>query len=366
MSRNSAVPADRWLAEAKWEENRSGLITPVLSVHAAAPSTFNIINVLDPREMEDSSRPPNDGAEWRYRLQDRRLMPANFDSPITSIAERYLGSMMIAHGGDRFATQVDIGGAGVDSYCFTAVFHGQVTLIQHGNETTGIGVNGLVFRGTPGTRILTSDVNARQSLWIEASALEHALESMLDSRLRERLAFKPGIDWTSGLAASLRGQIDFLMSEIKRQGGVADNPVALASLTELVVSLALRGLPHNYLERLGSGRFGAVPAYVRRAEDFMRANASVPIRMEQVAAEAGCSVRTLNAVFRQFRDTTPLAALHAIRLEQVHAELNHSVADASIADVSRRYGFTNPGRFTMAYRRRFGEPPFETARRRSR
>jgi AraC-like DNA-binding protein len=362
MSRNSAVPADRWLAEVRWEEKRSGLITPVLPVDLTALSTFNIINVLDPGEMEDSTRPPNDGAEWRYRLQDRRMMRSSFDSPITSIAERYLGSMMIAHGGDRFATQVDIGGAGVDSYCFTAMIHGQVTLIQHGNETTGIGANGLVFRGTPGTRILTSDINARQSLWIEASALEHALEFMLDSRLRERLAFKPGIEWSSGLASSLRGQVDFLLREMTRQDGVADNPVALASLTDLVLSLALRGLPHNYLERLGSGRFGAVPAYVRRAEDFMQANAAIPLRMEGVAAAAGCSVRTLDAVFRRFRDTTPLAALHAIRLEKVHADLRHNVTGATIAEVSRRYGFTNPGRFTAAYRRRFGESPAETAR----
>jgi AraC-like DNA-binding protein len=363
MSRNSAVPAERRLAEAGWEERRSGLITSVLPVDPIALNTFNIINVRNPREMEDSSRPPNDGAEWRYRLQDRRLVCANFDGPITSIAERYLGSMMIAHGGDRFATQVDIGGDGVDSYCFTAMFHGRVTLIQHGKETTSIAANGLVFRGTPGTRILTSDVNARESLWIEASALEHALEGMLGSQLRERLAFKPGIDWTRGLAASLRGQIDFLMHEIKRQDGVADNPVALASLTDLVVALALRAIPHNYLERLERGPFGAVPAYVWRAEEFMRAKAAAPIRMEHVAAAAGCSIRTLNAVFRQFRDTTPLAALHKIRLEQVHAELNHPVAGASIAEVARGYGYTNRGRFTAAYRRRFGESPADTARR---
>jgi AraC-like DNA-binding protein len=366
MSRNSAVPAGRWLAPSRSEERPSGLVTPVLPVDPAALSTFNVINILDPRELDDSSRPPNDGTEWRYRLQDRGLMRTNFDNPITSIAERYLGNMMIAHGGDHFATQVDIGGAGVDSYCFTAMFHGQVTLIQHGRETTSIGANGLVFRGAPGTRILTSDGNARQSLWIEASALEHALEFMLDWRLRKRLAFKPGIDWNCGLAASLRGQIDFLMREMKRQNGVADNPVALASLTDLVLSLVRRGLPHNYQERLESGRFGAVPAYVRRAEDFMRANAAAPIRMEQVAAAAGCSVRTLDAVFRRFCDTTPLAALHSIRLEQVRAELNRRVADASITKISRCYGFTNPGRFAAAYRRRFGGSPAETVRRGSR
>jgi AraC-like DNA-binding protein len=330
--------------------------------------TFDVIDVRDPGELDDlssraSSPPFNYRGVWRYQLQDRGLMQVSFDRPITSITERRLGRMMISFAGDRFATQIDIGGDGIDAYCFTAMSRGQASLLQHGNETASSGTDGLVFRATPGTRILTSDVNARENLWIEALALEHALEGLLGNRLPERLAFKPGIDWTSGLAASLRGQIDFLMGEIKRQGGVADNPVALASLTDLVVSLALRAIPHNYLERLERGPFGAVPAYVRRAEEFMRANAAVPIRLEHVAAAAGCSVRTLNAVFRQFRDTTPLAAIHKVRLEQVHAELSHNATGASIGGVARRYGFTNPARFAAAYRRRFGESPGETARR---
>jgi hypothetical protein len=74
--------------------------------------------------------------------------------------------------------------------------------------------------------------------------------------------------------------------------------------------------------------------------------------MEQVAVAAGCSVRTPGAVFRQFRDTAPLAALHPIRPEQVRAELSHMVTGASIGEVARRCGFTNPGRCTMA------SPPF--------
>jgi transcriptional regulator GlxA family with amidase domain len=136
-------------------------------------------------------------------------------------------------------------------------------------------------------------------------------------------------------------------------------------MTDLMLSLVLRGTRHNYLERLENrGRLSAVPAYVRRAEDFMHANATMPIRMEQVADAAGCSIRTLGAVFRHFRDTTPLAALHAIRLEQVQAELSHSAISGSPAEVARRYGFTNAGRFTSAYRRRFGEAPLETAKRR--
>ena len=97
-----------------------------------------------------------------------------------------------------------------------------------------------------------------------------------------------------------------------------------------------------------------------------RANAAVPIRMERVAAEAGCSVRTLDAVFRRFRDTTPLAALRAIRLEQARAALSDSTKSTPVSEVSRHYGFTNAGRFAAAYRHRFGESPVETARHRSR
>jgi AraC-like DNA-binding protein len=340
---------------------------PVLPVDPAALSTFNVINVLDPGVLLDpgSRRPPNHNTQLRrYQLQDRGLRGVSFDGPITSIAERRLGSMMIAYGADRFGTEIQVGAEGIASYGFTALSYGRATLVQHGEETTSSGAAGFVFRADPGGRILTSDVNARRTLWIDAAALERALEGMLGNRLRERLSFKPGIDWTDGLAASLKGQIDFLMGEIKRQDGVADNPVALASLTDFVLSLVLRGIPHNYLERLESGRFGAVPAYVRRAKEFMQANAAVPIRMEQVAAAAGCSVRTLDAVFRRFRDTTPLAALRAIRLEQARAALSDSTKSTPVSEVSRHYGFTNAGRFAAAYRHRFGESPVETVRRR--
>jgi hypothetical protein len=86
------------------------------------------------------------------------------------------------------------------------MLQGHSTLVQHGNETTSVGTNSLVYRTTTGARILMSDANARENLFIEASALEHALEGMLDNRLRERLVFKPGVDWAIGLAASLRGR----------------------------------------------------------------------------------------------------------------------------------------------------------------
>jgi AraC-like DNA-binding protein len=332
---------------------------------STALSAFeSVVDVRDPRDIDASSRVglhlgPN--ALIRYQLQDRSLIRTRFDDPITTFADRRLGSMFIHLCVDRFATKAHVVGDGIDSYCFTVMLQGKASLVQAGIETTG--ADGLACRLSAGTQLLTSDLDARTNLWLTARAVEHALERMLDDRLRTPLEFKPRVDWTRGLAASLKSQIDFLMHEMTRRDGVADNPIALASMTDLILSLVLRGMPHNYLERLDNRRPGAVPAYVRRAEDFMRANADAPIRMDHVADAAGCSVRTLGAVFRHFRDTTPLAALHAIRLERVHVELSRGPASGSIAKVARRYGFANPGRFITAYRCRFGETPLETARR---
>jgi transcriptional regulator GlxA family with amidase domain len=88
--------------------------------------------------------------------------------------------------------------------------------------------------------------------------------------------------------------------------------------------------------------------------------------MVEAAAAAGCSVRTLEAVFRQFRGTTPLGALHGIRLDQVRRTLVDGTTDEPVIAIARRHGFTNRSRFVAAYRRRFGGSPFDVLRRASR
>jgi hypothetical protein len=145
-------------------------------------SGFNVINVIDPSVLMDPSsrRPPNQNTQLRrYQLQDPGIKDVSFASPITSIAERRLGSMIIAYGADRFGTMIEAGAEGIASYGFTALSSGRATLIQHGQETTSSGATGFVFRADPGGRILTSDVNARRTLWIHAAALEYALEGGL-------------------------------------------------------------------------------------------------------------------------------------------------------------------------------------------
>ncbi|BDG73110.1 AraC family transcriptional regulator [Roseomonas fluvialis] len=332
--------------------------------------TFNVVQAADPAELDSQSRVsdrfPTPSRMYKYRLRDRALWRMRFDAPIFGLAIRCAGGILASHGENRFATDIAIDGEADDYYGFATIQRGRMTLVQNGDEATGSADHGLAYRTGADTRFAMGDECLRTNVFLKVGEVTRVLEHLLDARLREPLQFRPTVDWTDGLAASLRRQLDVVMEEFGRPDGMADNAVALASMTDLLTRLVLVALPHNHSDQLGAGKAGAIPVYVRRAEDFMRAQCAEPLRMVEVAAAAGCSVRTLEVVFRQFRGTSPLGALHGIRLEQVRRTLIDAATDEPIIAIARRHGFTNRSRFVAAYRRRFGESPFDVVRRASR
>jgi AraC-like DNA-binding protein len=336
-------------------------------IDPARLTTFNVVQATDPADLDGRSRVserfPAQSRMYKYRLLDPALWRMRFDQPIFSLAIRSAGSIMSSLGENRFATQVAVDGDADDYFGLSTMLRGRLSIMQNGEQTTSRDGHGFVYRTGAGTRILISDESLRATVFLRVEEVERALEHMLDRRLRRPLEFGSHMDWSGGLTASLKSQLEFVMREFQRTDGIADNPVALASMTDLLTTLALRAVPHNHTELLAAGSPGAVPAHIRRAEDFMRAHCSEPIRMAEIAAVAGCSVRTLGSAFRQFRGQTALGALHGFRLDQVKRDLSQGASDAPLAAIARRYGFTNASRFAAAFRRRFGEAPSEVLRR---
>ena len=315
------------------------------------------------RRMRAGTPFPTSSRTYKYRLLDPALNHTRFDRPILSLAIRSAGAIIACHGGSHLATEVLHEGEDSAFIGFTTVLSGEMNVTEGNVSRRGTADTGLVFRLRHQTRMLTNDASARTHVSLKVTELESALEHMLDARLRRPLEFETEIDWRRGLAASLKWQLAFLMQEFERPDGVVGNAVALASMTDFLLTLALRAARSNYSEQLATGPATALPAYVRRAEEFMRLHCATPLRVADVAAAAGCSVRTLNAVFQRFRGQVPLAALHAIRLQQVHAELSRGADGDGIAVVARRYGFTHASRFSHAFQRRFGETPRDVHRR---
>jgi len=106
-----------------------------------------------------------------------------------------------------------------------------------------------------------------------------------------------------------------------------------------------------------------LPRGVRRALDAMRANVGHDWSVNDLADIAGVSSRTLQRQFRDFVGKTPRAALRDIRFESARRELLQGSPDANIMHVAQDCGLPHCGRFSVEYRRRYGETPSQTQKR---
>ena len=108
---------------------------------------------------------------------------------------------------------------------------------------------------------------------------------------------------------------------------------------------------------------GLLPRGVRRALDAMRTNAGRDWSVAELADAAGVSGRTLQRQFRIFLGKAPRTALRDIKFESARRELLQGLPDAKVMNVALRCGFPHFGRFSVEYRRRYGETPSQTLKR---
>lgn len=159
-----------------------------------------------------------------------------------------------------------------------------------------------------------------------------------------------------------------LLAQLLRIAPGDELPTALARpavarrLADALVHLVLHELPHTHRGALDRTASPAAPRSVRRAEDYIQAHARDDITLGEVVRASGVSRRALHAAFRHFRETTPLAYLHEVRLCRAREMLLTGQAD-SVTRAAEESGLRHLGRFAREYAVRFGERPSETMRR---
>lgn len=90
-----------------------------------------------------------------------------------------------------------------------------------------------------------------------------------------------------------------------------------------------------------------------------------PVTVADLCRAAGASERTLRRAFHEKFGVSPKSYLTALRLVGVREELQASQSSIDkIADIANHWGFWHMGQFAADYRRRFGELPSDTLRRR--
>jgi AraC-like DNA-binding protein len=191
---------------------------------------------------------------------------------------------------------------------------------------------------------------------VERVAVETTGLDSLALRFTGLRPMRPGLDrrWNDTVRAVTRA--------VQRNRAMA-GPVLTGHLAQQLAEAALRTFPSTWLatrRRLPPDH--ATPAVVRRAVDFIDANAERELTVTEIAAAAGIGPRGLQAAFLRHQDSTPAAYLQRVRLDRAHRELVDSdpAHRETLPAVAARWGFPRPSAFVTAHQQAYGRPPART------
>lgn len=206
---------------------------------------------------------------------------------------------------------------------------------------------------------MTWEEGTRQVLvQISRRAMQDHLAGLLGGPSDRPLTFEGPVDLTAGPGAALRRLVMWLVA-----GADAGTPqIGSGLMARQIESTVLSGLletRHDHQAQIARLRAAPRPRHLRLAEGFIEANLDQAITLEDVAQAAGISPRGLQLAFREHRGTTPLGFWRETRLSRAHADLIAAPPGTRVTEVALRWGFTHFGRFSEAYRARYGFCPRE-------
>jgi AraC-like DNA-binding protein len=223
------------------------------------------------------------------------------------------------------------------------------------------GVRGSILSPTLGTRMTWNEGCEKLIILLRRELVEAQFETLTHERMRP-IEFATGVDLTGPVGSAIWQHAQLMLGAAEATNGVPDayrmllrdglSTLLLSSLVSSVASAFQRPAP------------SADPAAVRRAREFMAANAERAISMTEIGAAAGVSLRSLQDAYRKARGMTLGDGLLTLRLERFREGLIERGGSASVADAAFSAGFGHLGRAAAAYRDRYGETPSETLRRR--
>jgi AraC-like DNA-binding protein len=129
-------------------------------------------------------------------------------------------------------------------------------------------------------------------------------------------------------------------------------------LTHILVRCLAEG--HNLEQTNGDRRCDTTFA---RFVEFLEAHPQRPLYLTEICAAVGVAERTLRASCERHLGMGPIRYLTLRRMHLVRRALRHSdPSTATVTQIVTDHGFWELGRFSVAYRTLFGEPPSETLR----
>jgi transcriptional regulator GlxA family with amidase domain len=154
------------------------------------------------------------------------------------------------------------------------------------------------------------------------------------------------------------------IDDFERDGLMLSSPITMQQFEQLVFTNLLLSHPHNHTQSLRRLAKLVASGDVKRAIDYIEANLTLPIGLPDITAAAGVPGRTLLEHFRRYKGVSPMGYLRRARFAKMREALCSAEPEESVTRIAMGQGFSRIGRFSVEYRRRFGESPSETLRQR--
>lgn len=141
-------------------------------------------------------------------------------------------------------------------------------------------------------------------------------------------------------------------------------PLVVGHASRLLAAVTLAAFPNTAAAGPSPhDRIDHKPVLLRRAMEFMDANATNDIALADVAEAIHVTPRAVQYMFRHHLDTTPLQYLRRLRLHYAHQQLLAADRGSdTVTDIAARWGFAHTGRFAVLYRQTYGQSPHTTLR----
>ena len=223
----------------------------------------------------------------------------------------------------------------------------------------------------PGTALVVSAAGETRRKWEGPSDLLNIMvdrDALDQSVTREAFSGPDGVLKFPALtlidlkeASTLARFIDMIIHDLESQNSAFSDLAVGLEAERVLLQLVLRSMRHEVERRPIHERYRIVPAYMRRAERFIREHFGETLDMAHIAEGSGVSVRTLQYGFRKYRGASPMAFLRDVRLSSARRALIDGRAE-SIGTVAASVGYPSTSQFARDYRASFGESPSETRR----
>ena len=277
-----------------------------------------------------------------------------------SLPGMYIGYLQFGKAGTTWAPP-----ARNTDYWFVLPVHGSLETTVHKDVVDCDPRRGVLSHPSRTGHLLRAQTGCgRLTIMLTESAVRCQLSALLGAPFGPSPDFTPAIDVVEGYGRTFGGYLRLAIDDFEHGSSMLSSPLLMRQFEDLVFTTLLLSHPHSYTQSLRRLATFVASRDVKRAIDYMEANLTSPIGLAEIATAAGGPGRTLLDHFNRYRGLSPMGYLRGARFARVREALRYAEPEEDVTGIAMSLGFTHMGRFSVEYRKRFGESPSETLKQR--